>query len=405
MANMMLDLRERWATAVKQAEALVNKAEAADRDFTADEQAAYDQHRAEAASLRARFERMEATAADQGAASQPVRSFGAPTHLQIPRGDNWANAFAHWVQKGDRSGLESNAIGQVGGMESYTIHAASNATDMNITTAADGGNTVPTGFYNQMIARRDETMLAAKLPLLRVPGQGTTVDVPVDDEADGEFVATSEAANFDLDAPAVAKKSLTLALYSKYTDVSYQLLDDSAITLLDFLADFVGRGMAKTHNDLLLTEVAANGTAFKTFASATAIAFGEPEDIVGNNDLANYLDDEAAAAWVMRSATHWDIKSIVGSDRQYAMNSDNGKTLLGYPVLYSQKAAATAASAKDVYFGNWRYVGFREAPGLTFIRDPFTVAIKGQVRLLWHFRTVYKVLQAEAIGYGVHPSA
>jgi len=31
--------------------------------------------------------------------------------------------------------------------------------------------------------------------------------------------------------------------------------------------------------------------------------------------------------------------------------------------------------------------------------------VSGQVRLLWHFRTVYGVLQAEAIGYGAHPSA
>jgi HK97 family phage major capsid protein len=84
---------------------------------------------------------------------------------------------------------------------------------------------------------------------------------------------------------------------------------------------------------------------------------------------------------------------------------DSGRTLLGYPVYYSQKAAATAASAKDIYFGNWRYVAVREMPELTFLRDPFTVAIKGQVRLLWYFRTVYGVLQAEAIGYAVHPSA
>jgi HK97 family phage major capsid protein len=240
---------------------------------------------------------------------------------------------------------------------------------------------------------------------MKVPGVGTTVDVPIDNEADGEFVSTNEATDFDLDAPAVDKVSLTLVKYTKYVDVSYELLDDSGVNLIGFLADFVGRGMAKTHNSLLLTEVAANGTSLNTFASATAIAFGEPEEIVGNDDLANYLDEDNAIAWVMRASTHWAIKSIVGDDRQYSVNVDGGRSLLGYPVLYSQKAAATAASAKDIYFGNWRYVGFREAPGITFIRDPYTVAIKGQIRLLWHFRTVYKVLQAEAIGYAAHPSA
>lgn len=402
MSKRYAQLIQKRADLVQEARAILNGAEG--RELTEEEKQRDDAIAAELEMVAGEITREERVRAYERTAP----AMAAPAYNRLPRGDTFANAFAHWVKSGDRGGLDANGfnnVGVEGGMEGFTIQAASNATDMNITTDADGGYLVPTGFYNQIIAKRDETMLAAALPIMRVPGVGTTVDVPIDNEADGEFVATTEADTFDLDAPALSKKSLTLALYSKYTDVSYQLLDDTPTNLMGFLADFVGRGMAKTHNSLLLTEVAANGTSLKTFASATAIAFGEPEDIVGNNDLAPYLDDDMAAAWVMRSSTHWDIKSIVGSDRQYAVNSDNGRTLLGYPVLYSQKAAATAASAKDVYFGNWRYVAMRESPGLTFIRDPYTVAVKGQVRLLWHFRTVYSVLQAEAVGYGVHPSA
>lgn len=319
-------------------------------------------------------------------------------------GDNWTKSFTHYLRTGDGGGLGVPMGGEV-------EIKASNNTDMNITTAADGGDLVPRGFFQQVIARRDESMLAGvRLPVRRIPGVGTTVDVPIDNEADGEFISTGEVVAFDRDAPAVSKKALTLVKYTKKIEISYELLDDNDVNLLAFLADFVGRGMAKTHNNLLLTEVAANGTSFKTFASATAIAFGEPEDIVGSNDLAPYLEDEGAAAWVTRSSTFWDILSLTGNDRQYGMvgmATAAGGTrwnLLGYPVYHSQKAAAVAASAKSVYFGNWRYVGWREAPGLTFLRDPYTLAGDGQVRLLYHFRTVYGVLQAEAIGYGTHPT-
>ena len=369
----------------------------ADKTLTEDEKSRDD-------AIVAKVGELDAEIAREQRARQLAANAQAPAHLKLARGDSFPQAFSHWIKTGDQGALDAAGFQDGAG---YTIQAASNATDMNIGTAADGGNFVPTGFYDQIIARRDETMLAAQLPILRVPGVGTTVDVPLDGEADGEFVATTEAATYDLDAPAVSKKSLTLALYSKYTDVSYQLLEDTPTNLLGFLADFVGRGMAKTHNNLLLTEVASNGTSFKTFASATAIAFGELEDIVGNDDLSGYLTDDNAVAWVTRSSTHWDIQSLTSSNnRMYAVNPQgNGRQLLGYPVLYSQKAAAQAASAKPIYFGNWRYVGMREAPGLTFIRDPYTVAVKGQVRLLWHFRTVYGVLQAEAVGYGVHPSA
>ena len=45
----------------------------------------------------------------------------------------------------------------------------------------------------------------------------------------------------------------------------------------------------------------------------------------------------------------------------------------------------------------------REEPALRFIRDPFSV--DGIVVLKYSFRTVYGVLIAGAVGYGVHPSA
>ena len=338
----------------------------------------------------------------------------APAHLKVsPAMTTFPAAFQAWAKAGDKGPVvdggwgEFNDVNGIG--EGLTIRAASNATDMNIGTAADGGDTVPTGFYNRIIDRRDESDLASKLPLLQIPtsGGGNTFDIPVDNEADGEFVATNEAATYDLDAPAMAKKTATLVLYSKYTDVSYQLLRSSPTDLLGFLANWVGRGMAKTRNNLLLTEVAANGTSLKTFASASAIAFGEPEDMVGNDDLANYLDEDAAVAWVMRSSTHWNVKSLTSSTtRMYLPTVQGGpRELLGYPVMYSQKAAAEGASAKSIYFGNWRYVAHADGNALTFVRDPYTVAVKGQVRLLWHFETDFVVTQAEAIGYGVHPSA
>jgi HK97 family phage major capsid protein len=397
-------LVQKRAELVAEGKAIFDQAEKEGRDLTADEKARDDAINVELADVGANLARHEARL-------ERERTAKAPAFIRNPVGKSFAAAFQHWARTGEKAPLEDigGDFGEMEGIgEGVTIRAASNATDMNIGTAADGGNTVPTGFYNRIVARRDESDLATRLPLLPVPtsGGGNAFDIPVDNEADGEFVATNEAADSDLDAPALDKKTATLVNYTKYTDVSYQLLRSTPTDLEGFLANFVGRGWAKTRNNLLLTEVAAAGTNFKTFASATAIAFGEPEDIVGNNDLAPYLDEDNAAAWVMRSSTHWDIKSIVGSDRQYADKGSGGsnKELLGYPVMYSQKAAAPAASAKPVYFGNWRYVAVAAPEQLFFMRDPYTVAIKNQVRLLWHFEIDFVVVQAEAIGYGLHPT-
>ena len=175
-----------------------------------------------------------------------------------------------------------------------------------------------------------------------------------------------------------------------------------------FIEDFIGRGQAKTHNNLLLAEVVSGGKLLHTFASNSAIADGEIEDIESDDDLGAYLDDSSSVGWVMRNSTLGAVRKISGNDRVYAVESGGGpgvanmRTLIGHNVLRSNQAAAIGASAVSVYFGNWYFVGYREAPSMTLLRDPYTV--DGLVQLKYYFRTVYGVLQSEAIGRAVHPA-
>lgn len=321
----------------------------------------------------------------------------SPQALAQFTGEDDVKTFLHYVRTGDDRPLRELK--------------ASNAVAMQEDTAGEGGNTVPTGLFNGIIARRNEISLQGRLGLRNIPGKGKTVDVPYDNEADGEFITTNEEAGMDADSPDIGKASMTLVKKTKKITISWELLQDEDVNLLAFLADWVGRGMAKTENDMILTEVAANGTAFKTFAAAAAIAAGEPEDILYNSNVSYYLDDGGSNAWVARPGTYAAIAKLTGNPRQYAETPQGGNasqmrpSLIGYPVFFSEKAAAIAASAKPLYFGNWYYVGYREAPGLTFLRDEYSRADNGQVVLRYYFRRVYKVLQAAAVGYGVHPSA
>ena len=165
-----------------------------------------------------------------------------------------------------------------------------------------------------------------------------------------------------------------------------------------------GREIAKTHNSMLITEAAASGTKVKDFASATAIAAGEPEAIMFNDALSYYLEDGGSIAWVTRPSTFGAVAALTGNARLYAQTPSGSfqKQLLGYPVEYSQAVTAPAASAKSLYFANWNYVGYREGPELRFIMDPYSV--DGLVILKYSFRAVVGVLQAAAVGYGLHPT-
>lgn len=388
------ELRARKADLIKEAEELHKAAELEDRDFTEEEQKQYDGKMAEANKLEARAKRLD----DLSGIKAALDAKQAPAHNKIRLGDTEERAWAHWARTGDDGGIKE--------------FRASNDTTMNITTDADGGYAVPTGHYQGIIARRDDAMLAKKLGVRNIPGIGTTVNVPIDNEADGEFVATAESNAYDRDAPAIGQVAMTLAKYTKKVDLTVELLEDEDSRILAFLNDFVGRGMAKTHNSLLLTEVASNGTSLKTFASATVIAVDELEPLVFNENLGNYIDDGGSVGWVMQRAVHGEIALLDDSStRRYAPNTmpdSAGKfvpMLLGFPVSYSAASGATAASAKSVYFGNWNYVGYREAPGFSVIRDPYSRAGYGEVIFHYMFRACYDVLIAEAIGFGVHPSA
>lgn len=364
----------------------------------------FDQLQKQFEAVEAQIKRVDTVAANKRAADAPITravkpSPGAPAVVGR-RGDNERNALFAWVRRGDRGGV-SHMLVDEGSIELR----ASNDTDMNITTAADGGYAVPTGHYGQIIARRDEAMLANRLPLQRFQGEGTTVNVPVDAEDDGEFVATSEAGTFDRDAPTLTQVAMTLAMYTKKLELSYQLIDDEGSNLIPWLGNFVGRGMAKTHNNLLVTAVAAGGTAALTFDSATTIGASEVPELVYK--LPDGYEDDCA--WLMARTTEGTLRGLVGDNWQFVPmpmgDYGNRSELWGYPVLNSGKVAAVAASAKSVFFGNWNFVGLRESPTMTMVRDPFTLAGSGQIRLLYHFRCVYKVLQAEAILYGTHPTA
>lgn len=284
---------------------------------------------------------------------------------------------------------------------------ASNDTDMNIGTDADGGYAVPVEHLNEIIARRDEGMLANKLGVRRIPGTATTVNVPLDDEADGEWVSTAEAGAFDRDAPALAQQAFTLVKYTKKIQMSVELLRDEDSRLMSFITDWVGRGLAKTHNQLFVTMVEADGTSLKTAASASSIAFGELEAMLGNADLSNYQDDSGSFKFAMAPATYWAIAQIVGNDRQYAGNLDtqDKRTLLGIPVEFSSKIAAIGTSAKSVYLGNWNYTGLYEGGNMEVLRDPYSSAGNGQVNFHYFFRADYERLQTEAFGYMIHPSS
>lgn len=333
-----------------------------------------------------RLQAVEALAAnaDESAGTRGARMSAPSLNLKTGYGkDTESRAFLHYLRTGDAS----------------RELRASNATDLNIGTAADGGVLVPTGLLNRIIAKRNESDLSAMLGVTMVPGLGTTVEAPFDNGTANEFVSTAEANSFDLDGPALSKRSLTLVKYTKKITLSYELLEDEDARLDAFLGDYVGRALAKTHNSLLLAEALATGTAFTLGAQAAATAADIPGIVYSLPD--GYQDN---AAFVMRRATEGAYRALTGSAFQFVPTPAGGEgRLWGFPIHNSAYAEAIATTKKSMVFGNWEFMLKREAPGLTMLRDPYSSASTGQVNIFYYIRTVYKLSVAEALRVGTHP--
>lgn len=271
---------------------------------------------------------------------------------------------------------------------------ASNATDMNITTPADGGYAVPVGHYQRIIAKRDEIALDTRVGVMPIPGKGTTVNVPVEAGVANIFVSTAEAAPFDLDAPVLGQKPMTLVKYTKKLQLSIELIEDEDSQLMPFLEDYVGRAAALTYNSALMTKVLAGGTVVP-LAGVAADEVHIPQMVYAMPD--EYAD---GAVWVMRRATEGGYRGLAGDNWQFAPTppfNTSQTALWGYPVYHSQFAAAIAASAKIMVLGNFSYVGKRQVNQITFLRDPYSSANTGQVNLFYYIRFVYEVLQAAPV--------
>jgi HK97 family phage major capsid protein len=387
----VLELRQKRATLIEEMRSLTRS-----ETMNEEQVAKFDALQREVDGLDNQIVRVEQVASMEAALEQPasraVKPGGkAPAHIkQI--GDNEMRLFERWVRRGE------DAVARE--------LRASNDTDMNVGTAADGGVTVPTGLYNQIIARRDESSLHDRVGVMRIVGEGTSTDVPVDNENDGEFVATNEAAAADRDAPALNKVTLTKLDYTKQIQVSFNLLEDERSNVMQFLPNWVARGWAKTYNNLLITEALANGTAALTLDSATAIGAAEIPELVYKQP-GEYAE---GSVWIMKRATEGYIRGLASSN-QFLFNptpagSDRGTPeIWGYPVHNTEKMTGIQASAKSMIFGNFGFMGMYEDPGLVFIRDPYSLAYLRQVRLIYYFRVDFGVLQAEAIHYATQPSA
>lgn len=368
---------------------------------------------ARAAQAKAEKESRDALKAELRKEISAERKSAYVYHKVATKGDgdeSQVGAFKHWIRTGDevaarRELEEDNGLDAEG--KPYKAALAEGA-------GATGGYTVPTPYYNQIIAKRDERAIPMAMGVKPLQTALSSLAVPVENAKQSNFAIVSEAGAVNESEPTLDQVTITVYEWRRLIKVSNVLMQDTTSNLDEYLANSIGRALGLTINAYVLTGTGTGepkgavtgGTLGTTAASATVLTAAE---VIGHvyKVPADYRDN---LAWAMATATEGHVRGLTsnflafnptpqGKGNPKGGNVAPGSEMLGYRVFNSASMAALATSNKTVLLGNWDFYGFVERQQLVVERNPYLYMANGQLGIFATTRWGGNVLQAEAFQY------
>lgn len=396
--NSIQALREQRAAIGKDLHALVNKA-----DFSADDQAVYDEKIAEVDQLDAKIARISAVNERVAAQAVEENALEATARAARDNGGDPRAVFQKWMRGGDAA-----------------LNAADLATiqnTMSTTTNSEGGFTVATEVAMSVLeALKAFGGMREVANVIQTSG-GNPINFPTSDGTSevGEILAENASAT-DLD-PTFGVRTLSTWKYSsKVVTVPYELLQDSSVDVEALvrarLATRIGR-ITNTHFTVGTGTGQPNGVVTatsvgKTGATGSTTSVGY-DDLV---DLQHSVDPAYRAlgneSFMMNDATLRQIRKLKDSQNRpifvpgYEVGVPGGMpdTLLGSPIIINQDVPVMAANAKSILFGDFSFYTIRDVMDVTLFR--FTDSVftrKGQVGFLAWSRHGGQMIDVNAVKF------
>jgi HK97 family phage major capsid protein len=373
--NYIKRQHELRAQAWEQAKSLLDNAATEGRDLSASEQETYDRINAELDERTAVMERY------QKDAEREERAAEMRVATKTERRDPTSDAEI----------IRSLATGQ-----SYSFERR------NMTTAADAG-TVPEGFYAQLqsILRYTGPAFEPGLYTILNTTGGEDIKVPTQ-TAFSTSTATAEAAVFTASNPTTSSFKLGSFKYGHLVKVSRELLTDSGLDIVRFIADQSANAIGfRVNNELAI----GTGTD-EPFGIFNRAASGKVGTAAGGTftaddliDLAHSVDSAYASrpsvAFQMSRASLGVARKLKDGNGQYIYDPTSGADarILGYRVVENPFAPAIGTAnvdawdRKSVIFGDMSSYHVRTVGGVEVARsdDAFfeddLVAFRVSIRL------------------------
>ena len=338
------------------AKALLDTAAAEKRDLTSEEEASYSKINED---LNERAARIEALKADV------VRE----AKIEAATRDLVGQVRTEKAQTFDADVIRSMARGETRG---YTF-------EQRDVVKTSTGAPVPTSFYNQVIeqARLVGPMLETSTTLRTAGGE----NLQIPSQAGWSTAAITGEGTAIAESDPTFNSFITLSAY-KYSflvQLSRELIEDSGVDILAFLATQTGNALGfKVNNDLTVGTGTTLPLGIVTAASSAVTGTASGPTFTADNliDLAYSLDGAArrlpGVGWIMNTPSLGVVRKLKDNNGAYIFSpalADGNDRVLSYPVFENPAMASNASATKSVIFGHLPSYYVRMAGGLRLDRS------------------------------------
>ena len=382
-------LRDRRLNVWNEAKKIAEDAASENRSFTPEEQGRWDGMQEEMGTLDVRIKAVldtEKRAADADKAYDDLAGRQVDRRGAVnPAQEQLQGEFRKWA-RGDGGG---NAIG--GGMEFRHDNDVRGPINYRaLTTGSQGtqaSSIVPTDFYDMLIAHLIEVSgLMQCGPTVLNTGGGETLQVPKT-TAHSTATTAAQAGAFVSSDPAFSMQSLSAVKFGVLLQVARELIDDTAVDLLGYLAMQAGRALGNAFGTALIN--GTGGISGGLIAGATLGVTGATTGVSGAPSYANLVDLEYSVIapyrqsrscyWLAADKTIGGFRKITDTvgrpiwEPSAVLGSPD--LLLGKPLVADPFMPALATSAKAIVFGDFSQYFVRLVGGVRFERsDDFSFA-------------------------------
>jgi HK97 family phage major capsid protein len=350
------------ATAWEAAKKILDVATAEKRDLSAEETQTYERISKELDERTATIEKLRADEARElrlDAATREIADQVRPV-ADAPR-----------AERNDNDVIRSMAKGEI----------RSHMFEKRDVVKTSTGSPVPTSFYDQviMLARTVGPMLQTSTVLNTASGE----NLQIPSLAQYSTAAIVGEGTAIAESDPVFNSFITLGAYkfSFLVQLSRELVEDSGVDILRFLADQTGNELGVRVNAALTTGSGTNQPKGIVVASAVGVTGGTA--VSGAFTADNLIDlvysVDTAGRRLAGSGFQMNAKSIGAMRKlkdtagnfvfQPALSADANDLLLGYPVFENPAMADTATSAKSVIFGHLPSYFVRSVGGIKLDRS------------------------------------